>query len=915
MQRWSRVRAHFDELIELTAVERETELERISATDPDLRVALESLIVGDALADKRMKRFEFGVKDVLLAQTSGAGSSPRAAPGLTGTVISHFQVLEPLGSGGMGVIYRAHDTRLQRDVALKFPLSHYAFDADVKQRFLSEARVVAALDHVNLCSVHEVGETDSGQIFLAMPLYAGETLRARLDRSAPLPIDTALEIARQVAAGLACAHAAGIVHRDLKPGNLMLLPDGTVKILDFGLAKLADGGQTHSRALLGTPGYMSPEQLRGTPIDQRADLWGMGVVLYEMLTGKGPFSGEHDFSVVHSVLHDTPDNPSASRPEISRPVEDLVLGLLEKDAGRRYVNAQQVEANIAAIQQGAPMPFKRHAFPRSIARLGRWRNTLAFTALTAFAAVMMVAFFGSRSTISPPGGPLGIRSIAARALFEQGRTAMFRTDDRRQAFGLFTAAFDEDTTFTMAAFYAAVSGATHSRDSVEKYMARAEQLSESGPEETRLLIQAYVANAYTEPRALAVAETLRARFPDNPEGAHHLATARYQAGDFLGAVHQYERAMALDSAGQRFSTVVCGICASYAGMVWAYLMVDSLPAAERAVRRLSKLKPDLPTTWALAAIVFELSDQHAAARVAREKLALLRPNDGRVALSKVESYLRTGDFEAADRLLAVVAQSEDAPIAEDALWWQVVSFRYQGRLAAALDVAARYQKLKRTRGEGAEDIIPRAIVLQENRQGAAAAILYDSLYRSVPRRGRDSQTARSQVWWLTHAGDAAASAGDTARLALLADSAQSMGTRSGYGRDVRLHHHLRGLLLRARGNLPAAEAEFRAAIFSPTFGYARSSVELANVLMDRGRAREAVPVLQAALRGGLEGSSLYVTRTELHEKLGRAWQAVGQSDSASHHYQHVLNAWRNAEPSMHKSRQRVEQRARLLAIQ
>jgi serine/threonine protein kinase len=172
--------------------------------------------------------------------------------GLSGRTISHFRVLEPLGAGGMGVVYRAEDVTLGRTVALKFMLADYTIDDTAQARFLREARSVAALDHSNICTVHEAGTSEGGLLYLAMSYYPGETLKDRLTRYCPLPVDQAIDIAGQIARGLACAHAAGIVHRDLKPANVMLTPDGTVKILDFGLAKARDQTMTASGVLMGT---------------------------------------------------------------------------------------------------------------------------------------------------------------------------------------------------------------------------------------------------------------------------------------------------------------------------------------------------------------------------------------------------------------------------------------------------------------------------------------------------------------------------------------------------------------------------------------------------------------------------------------------------------------------------------------
>ncbi|HVT16624.1 MAG TPA: serine/threonine-protein kinase, partial [Thermoanaerobaculia bacterium] len=191
---------------------------------------------------------------------------------LIGGTVSHYRVLEILGGGGMGVVYKAEDTRLGRPVALKFLPPELTRDPRAKARFLQEARAASALDHPNICTIHEVGETADGQLFLAMACYEGETLKRRLERGA-LPLAEVIDFALQAARGLAKAHGRGIVHRDVKPANLMLTGDGIVKILDFGIAKLA-GATTLTRAgsLLGTPAYMSPEQAFDDEVDARTDL-------------------------------------------------------------------------------------------------------------------------------------------------------------------------------------------------------------------------------------------------------------------------------------------------------------------------------------------------------------------------------------------------------------------------------------------------------------------------------------------------------------------------------------------------------------------------------------------------------------------------------------------------------------------
>ena len=189
-----------------------------------------------------------------------------------GDTITHYRIVSRIGSGGMGTVYRAHDTRLDRAVALKFLSVHAIAPLHAEERLLVEARAAAALEHPNVCVIHEIGETGDGRPFIAMAFYEGETLKERLTRG-PVPVDEAVAIAIQIATGLAAAHARGIVHRDVKPGNVMRTSDGTVKLLDFGLAKLGDVTVTGPGVARGTVAYMSPEQARGQRVDRRADLW------------------------------------------------------------------------------------------------------------------------------------------------------------------------------------------------------------------------------------------------------------------------------------------------------------------------------------------------------------------------------------------------------------------------------------------------------------------------------------------------------------------------------------------------------------------------------------------------------------------------------------------------------------------
>jgi class 3 adenylate cyclase/tetratricopeptide (TPR) repeat protein len=280
----------------------------------------------------------------------GPPPEPPAKPGLAPIFVGKYEVLEKLGQGGMGTVYRAKDTRLNRFVALKFLSKDLTTRPEFKHRFTQEAQAASATEHVNICTIFEIDETASGQTFIGMALYEGETVRDKIRRG-PLTIEESLAIVTQLAQGLSQAHQRAIVHRDIKPANIMVTTEGTVKILDFGLAKLGGlSDLTQAFQVVGTVIYMSPEQARGDDVDRRTDLWSAGIVFYQMLTGRLPFQGDHAQAYLHSLLNDQPVPPSAFRDGLPEEAEDIILKCLQKAPLDRYGSAEELLEDLAKLK-------------------------------------------------------------------------------------------------------------------------------------------------------------------------------------------------------------------------------------------------------------------------------------------------------------------------------------------------------------------------------------------------------------------------------------------------------------------------------------------------------------------------------------------------------------------------------------
>ena len=328
-----------------------------------------------------------------------------------GTRLGPYEIVSALGAGGMGEVYRARDTRLNRTVAIKVLPSEVAGDPDLRSRFEREARAIAALDHPHICGIYDVGSVDSTH-YLVMPHLEGQTLAAQLEKG-PLPLEQALKIAIEIADALDKAHRQGIIHRDLKPANIMLTKAGP-KLLDFGLAKLRDTAgpismssmtrlatrapETAHGMILGTVPYMAPEQVEGKEADGRSDIWALGVVIYEMVTGTRPFQGDTPASVIGAILKDTPPSISTRQPLAPRALNYVAERCLTKDPDERWQSMGDVGRLLGWIAANQAADVERHARPR-----GARKERTAWFAATTLLLIALAFATSWRRPIAPTG--------------------------------------------------------------------------------------------------------------------------------------------------------------------------------------------------------------------------------------------------------------------------------------------------------------------------------------------------------------------------------------------------------------------------------------------------------------------------------------------------------------------------------
>jgi tetratricopeptide (TPR) repeat protein len=490
-------------------------------------------------------------------------------------------------------------------------------------------------------------------------------------------------------------------------------------------------------------------------------------------------------------------------------------------------------------------------------------------------------------------------SPAAYALYDEGLRAHFGFDDPA-AFRLMSAAVARDSLFAMAAFYAwQLARNMNLPDSVQRpYLERARSLALRTTERERLLIQTAVAGVDAPLRvAQALADTLTVKYPDDPDGQMLLGDVRQSAGDYPGAVAAFDRAYRLDSAAGALAGPACRACHAMSGIVRSYLWQDSSDAAFRSVERLLRAHPR-PNHWGEAVEPLLRLGRRREAEEALERSGG-RPGDGSGTFTR--DLIRWGRYEEADRVLTRNAMSLDPSTGSDAHWLLLLSLRDQGRLREA-DTLVHQARIPNTSsripspGPNPIDVAMLATEMGRPAQTirAVRANVQNAVFSAYVRM--PAIWARHVTWNLALAGTAHAAAGDTAVVRRLADSLEVIGKLSNWERDGRLHWMLRGLLHQMAGRHEEAVDAFRRSLYSLTDGFTRTNLMLARSLLALRRPDEAIAVLRPAIRGGVDGSNTYVSRTELREALAQAFELAGQADSARVWYRAVESAWRRADP-------------------
>ncbi|HEX7023982.1 MAG TPA: BTAD domain-containing putative transcriptional regulator [Gemmatimonadales bacterium] len=648
---------------------------------------------------------------------------------------------------------------------------------------------------------------------------------------------------------------------------------------------------------MGGPPFLAVGQIRTEP---PGDTTRIGPILRDMLaTSLGGIEGLQ--VVANSRLV-----------ELTPRGADTVPGMTT-DAARRAGANEIIEGELSTAPDGLVLSLRRVTLGRGVVRRGyviRAKDRYALVDSAAAAIARDLRLIPPAQTVAA----LRTTSPAAYTLYDEGLRAYYGYD-APAAYRLMTAALARDSTFAMAAFYAwQLSRNLADESTATRAMRRVEALAPRAIESERLLIQGSLAEVEAPLRtAVAVAETLTVKYPALPEGHMLLGVVRARQGDWAGSVAAYRQAFALDSIAGALAGPYCRICTALAGMGDAYLWWDSAGAAARVARKLIALRPRDPQTWInLVEPLLRLGRRIEAESAFVTANRATNPDAFPSLLHR--DLIRWGQYAEVDRRLLDGLESRSADVRGESWWLLLLSLRDQGRLREADTLIHRWRVPNTTRSipHPEPDPIDLAMLgMEMGRPEATIRVFHEGAERALHQATLPSYRARHAAWYLVLEGTARMAAGDTAIVRRLADSLERVGEASAFGRDPRLHYVLRGLLLQREGRHAEAVDAFRRSLFSLTDGYTRTNLMMARSLLALRRPAEAIAVLQPAIRGGVDGSNTYVSRSELHEALAQAFEQAGRADSARVHWAMVERSWRRADPPFRERYQQARRKAGL----
>jgi DNA-binding SARP family transcriptional activator len=631
-----------------------------------------------------------------------------------------------------------------------------------------------------------------------------------------------------------------------------------------------------------------------THLDPLSGRFALGYL--EALAARGDRAEALDFARHHAALvrRELETGPDA---EIQR-VEGALRSLPVSPSSEASPGAEPARRPTAARAEGDAPPAAPSAAGLRAAR----RRRLTHIVLVA-SAVAAVGFAGRVLVRDTPvrRADVTTRSATAYRLFEEGVRAYYRFDFA-VAGRMMRAALEDDSTFAMAAYYDALLTDSPASSAPTD---RAIRLAARASERERLVITVdLLSYILGSPRALPIADTLATRYPDDARALAAVARARQFAGDWQGAVRALEHAIAIDSATLAPESP-CFLCQDLAALTDVYFWSDSLPAAARTAQRYARLRPDWTRPWELVTWAAAKMGDSVAAREALRRWTSINPNP-RNPILETRINLLLDRYESIEQDLRPLLESPKRDDFNEARWWLLITLRNQGRLRDA----RLLNETGMLPGSAPPAVSPvsreainaglLALESGDSRTGAARFVL--GWQEPLSTGLSPGVVARYHAWRGTLAGMAIAATRDTDALRRMADTVEFWGERSIFGRDRKAHHYLRGLLFVAAGRDDDAIGELQGAIHSPTLGFTRVNLELGRALLRRNRAREAVAAVAPALRGEVDASNLYVTRTELHELLAQAYDKAGEPDSAAIHYRAVVRAWANADEAFHARR-------------